>query len=426
MLIRLFPLFPLGRNRWLLWAGVLLLAMGVMTLSAGSTALAQSDGPIRVVSQSQQVSFPDELVFDVTIEGDQAISQVRLNYRIADSLVWSYSNSDFPSSKQVAVKFSKLIGNSVYLPPGTRIDFYFSISDVAGNTLDTSAESIIYADNRFTWKQVQIGALTLHYHDLPSSQVSRAVGESTEQLEALVEILELQDVSAIQGFIYNSHQEATPAFPNLSQTITQQHVFQGFAFAEAGVFLGIGLQPSLIVHESAHLMLAQSLESGGRSIPSWLNEGFASYVEPGSRTYSGQSLSARGQPLTAMSAVSGTPEDIEFFYLKAESVVAYLIEEYGGHSFQQFLARLRQGAGVEEALMSTYGFDTEGLDLNWADSDVGRSANAPGRFNPGTPFLMFNSWFLGVLILLVMAAVLVRYLYRKIRPVNDDYFDWDD
>jgi len=404
----------------------LLVAFGLMLSGPGLPALAQSDSVIRVMNESRNVRFPGELVFDVTIEGDQEISQVRLNYRIAGARVWSYANSEFLSNQQVTVKFSHLLDDSAYLPPGTRLDYYYSIRDAAGNALETSKESFIYADNRFDWQQVQVGALMLHYHDLPSSKSARIAEDLAGPLAALAEILELPDVQPIQGFIYNNLREATPAFPNLSQTITQQHVFQGFAFAESGVFLGVGLQPSLIVHESAHLMLAQSLGPGVRLIPSWLNEGFASYVEPGSRPYSGRSLSSQGPPLRAMSEVSGTPQDIEYFYLKAESVVAYLVGEFGTESFQRFLGSLRQGHSVGEALESTYGFDTDGLDANWADSEVGGSMTSPGRFSPATPFLWFNSWFLGVLILLVMGVVLVRYVYRKLRPADDDYFDWDD
>lgn len=404
----------------------LMAAIGLMLYGPGPPALAQSDGAIRVVNESRQVSFPDELVFDVTIEGDQEISQVRLNYRIAGSRVWHYANAEFLANQRVTVKFSHLLDRSVYLPPGIRLDYYYSIRDVAGDALETSSQSFIYADNRFDWRQVQVGPLLLHYHDLPSPQVARIADDLAGQLGPLADILELPDVLTIQGFIYNSQEEALPAFPNLSQTITQLHVFQGFAFAESGVFLGVGLQPSLIVHESAHLMLAQSLDPGFRSIPSWLNEGFASYMEPGSRPYSGRSLSSQGPPLRAMSAVSGTPQDIGYFYLKAESVVGYLVGEFGVETFQKFLSRLREGSSVDEALEATYGFDTDGLDANWAESEVGRATAPPGRFSPATPFLLFNSWFLGGLILLVMAVVLVRYVYRKLRPADDDYFDWDD
>jgi hypothetical protein len=127
-----------------------------------------------------------------------------------------------------------------------------------------------------------------------------------------------------------------------------------------------------------------------------------------------------------MTAVFGTPRDIEYFYLKAESVVAYLLVEFGFESFQRFLSRLRAGSRVDQALESTYGLDTDGLEANWANSEVGRSVAAPGRFGPATPFLWFNSWFLGVLILLVMVVALARYAYRRLRPTNDDYSDGDD
>jgi hypothetical protein len=404
----------------------LLVAVGLMWLGLGPPALAQSVGVIRLVNENRQVNYPSELVFEVTIEGDQKISRVRLNYRIAGSRIWSYANADFKADRRVTVKFNRLLDGSVYLPPGTRLDYFYAIRDVAGNTLETPGESFTYADNRFKWQKVQVGPLALHFHDLPSSQTASIARDLTGPLAEIAQILELSKVRPIQGFIYNSHREATPAFPNLSQTITQQHVFQGFAFAEAGVFLGVGLQPGLIVHESAHLMLDQSLEPGGRQIPAWLDEGFASYIEPGSRPYSGRSLGFQGPAVRGMSAISGAPQDIEYFYLKAESVVAYLVEEFGVESFQQFLGELRQGSGVDQALESTYGFDTDGLEANWADSEVGRSAAPPGRLSPVTPFLWFNSWFLGVLILLVMMVVLVRYVYRKLRPADDELFDWDD
>ena len=128
-----------------------------------------------------------------------------------------------------------------------------------------------------------------------------------------------------------------------------------------------------------------------------------------------------------MSSVSGTPQDIDYFYLKSESVVAYLIEEHGVEPFQRFLASLRRGNNVDLALSASYGFDLAGLEANWANSDSGRSQSASGRFNPATPFLLFNSWLLSGLILIVATVVSIRYVIRKIRPPSDDgSFHWDD
>ena len=144
------------------------------------------------------------------------------------------------------------------------------------------------------------------------------------------------------------------------------------------MFVGVGLEPRLIVHESAHLLLHQALGSGARLVPSWLDEGFASYVEPGSAPYSGRSLSSLGLPLRTMTRVPGSVPAIRTFYQKSESVVAYLIEEYGADSFRQFLAEVRQRRTTDDALVRAYGFDVDGLERRWATNSAGASA-------PGSP-----------------------------------------
>ena len=73
-------------------------------------------------------------------------------------------------------------------------------------------------------------------------------------------------------------------------------MFQGFAFPERGVFVGIGLRPGLIVHESAHLMLEEATDSPGARLPAWVNEGFATYVEPGGHRDSRVSLGGASAP----------------------------------------------------------------------------------------------------------------------------------
>ena len=45
------------------------------------------------------------------------------------------------------------------------------------------------------------------------------------------------------------------------------------------------------------------------------------------------------------------------FYLKAESVVAYMIQEFGVDSFQRLIGGLAQGRAMDQALTQAYGFD---------------------------------------------------------------------
>ena len=110
--------------------------------------------------------------------------------------------------------------------------------------------------------------------------------------------------------IYNSHADATAAFPVQSQTTTDHGTFAGYAFGEQGVFLGTGLDQRVIVHESAHMMMREALDGKSVDMPAWLNEGFATYTEPEVRIRSSADLYRRTPRLKAMRSVSGTPNTI--------------------------------------------------------------------------------------------------------------------
>ncbi len=240
-------------------------------------------------------------------------------------------------------------------------------------------------------------------------------------MERLQELLQLEPADQIKGLIYRRRSDTLAAFPQQSRTTTEQQIFQGFAFQERNLFLGLGMDRGLIVHESAHLMFGQALGDRALPTPSWLDEGFASYMDPSSRVFSGESLSSRTNPLRAMNAVTGTPHAIGAFYQKSLSVVAFLIDEFGETNFQQFVASLGRGNTVDASLMNVYGFDIEGLDSRWAGEAPGAPAPAPSAPGSGAPsaILFFNSWLLGGLVLLVFAVVSIRFVASKLRPARD-------
>jgi hypothetical protein len=398
----------------------LAISLLVVTLAGPGLALGQGAGAIQVLNHWQEVDFPHHLTIGVIAEGEHDIVEVKVNYRPAGPGIWAYGYSNFNPGRQITAEFDLPVSGPHYLPPGAQIEYYYSIKDVLGNVHDTPAQVVEYSDTRFPWESTKIGPLILFYHDVPQARVDGLSRDLDGEIQRLRNLLDLDNEGPVRGFIYNGFAEAQPAFPYQSQAITREEVFHGFAFPAHRVFVGIGMQARLIVHEVSHLMLAQALDSGSGHIPAWLDEGLATFVEPGSNPYSGQSLGSQGPSLRAMSAVSGTPDEINYFYLKSESVVSFLINEYGTQAFQQFLAELRQGRSPDAALIDTYGFDTDGLEANWVASPAGRTSPYPGRPHPAAPFLFFNNWFLAGLVLVVMALVFIRYVIRKLRPSADD------
>ena len=397
-----------------------LLAGLVLALLLAAAPGQASRTDITVIKDDWAIEFPDHVTFDLTAVSGQQIAEIRLRYRPLGSRVWAYGYPAFEPAQRVTARFNLRTGGAGFLPPGTRLEYYYVIRDVQGNVHETPPAVLEYRDTRFNWERTQVGPLVLVYHDIPQSEVNKVTNQVRVELERLSELLQIEADRPIEGIIYNQRAAAIDAFPFQSRTITEQHVYEGFAFPERGLFLGVGLKPSLIIHESAHVLLHQALGPASRPIPAWLNEGFASYVEPGANPYSGQSLSSSlsspNMPLSAMSTVPGTPRAIGAFYLKAESVVSYLIEEHGVESFQRFLGKLKLGLRADDALVLTYGFDTSGLDALWSTNTRGRTARNPdSRSNPSL-FVYLDTWVIAILALVVMAVVLVRYVSRKLRP----------
>ena len=435
------PLSRVNRRSGLCSLGVILALAVSLSFSAGA---AQSGPGIRVVSSQVENNFPKEVILRLTAEADTGIASIRLNYRPVHSRVWSYANLYFKPGRRVSANFTIPTSGATFLAPGSRIEYAYVIQDLRGQVLTTSQRVLEYTDNRFTWEEAQIGPLTLLYHDISQRRVDRLVADLEPEIAHLLELFSLDQPPSqqpgqplpIRGFIYNHRGEAEDAFPYYSRTTTEQEVFHGFAFPPQRVFVGIGLRPGLIVHESTHLLLAQAMSGRTEPLPAWLGEGLASYLEPDSQHYDGRSLSGRTPPLRSMDSVSGTPLEIANFYRKSESVVAFMVEESvegdGLAVFQDFLMALRSNSSVEKALAGAYGFGLDDLDRRWAAS--GRGPAAPPRgsegVGPPSPFLYLDTWLIGGLVLVVMGVVLVKFLVGKLRPADEDEEEglqpWED
>lgn len=424
--------------RSLVWSVAISLLVG-----PGSQSIYAAGEDIKIVSESQKINFPDEVDFEITVESTTEITEVRLLFRSLGNRVWAYAYSSFEPGKRVTANHQLATSGNAYVPPGAELEYQYVIRDAAGNILKTEPATFEYTDTRFQWDKTQIGPLVLVHHDIRQSSIDKIADRIRPDLQRLSELLEIQDgrkIKTIKGLIYNRRSETKDAFPFQSQTISDAGVFQGFAFSNHRIFVGVGLDPRLIVHETAHLLLDQSLGNRARSLPAWLNEGFASIMEPNSNTLPGNRFRDRGAPLRSMSTVSGTPSHIGAFYQKSASVVAFLVQYRGEAAFQELLAGLRQGKTVDQALTAVYGFDTDGLESRWADSSTpqqrsrinnGPESDGPGGNSPSrpSPFLYFDAWVFGGLGLLVLALAAARLVMGNLRPkaaLDGESADWPD
>ena len=396
---------------------VVVLVLLLSYISVGGASVLALGGEIQVVSNERDVRFPGGVVFDLEVEGEANITEVKLYLKVSSGGIWSYSYPELTPSRRVETSFNLKVDGNRYLPPGTELEYYYSVRDAQGNSLDTSPETFVYIDDRFRWQTTDIGPVTLFWHDLSDKRVERVAREVESSLAEIGGILQVDLDNRVRGIIYNTRGEAGGAFPNLSRTTTEGRVFQGFAFPERGVFVGIGLEAGLIVHESAHLLLDAATDSPQEKVPAWVDEGFASYVEPGVHGHSrgfGRGVNPDVMPLRHMYSVPGRPNDIRYFYRKAESVVGYLLETHGASRFRSYLGHLDQGKNADAALVAAYGFGLDGLDQRWAGGVA--EGESRGSRSGGTPWFSYlGTVLIAVMALVVMAMMTTGLVLRRLR-----------
>ena len=252
--------------------------------------------PIKVVSTSHEVHFPGDVVFRLEAESSATITRITLFYRLAGRNIKVYGYPEFTPDTSVSAEFKLKTSGTGYLPSGVDIEYYYVITDADGNTIETDRLSLEYKDPRFSWRELRRGDLIVVYHDIPSSKVEAAAARVSDRLEAVKELFGVESVTPMKAVIVNGLREAESVFPFISETAGRAHVFGGFAYDSYNLFLLAGLWEDGMVHELAHLLLDQAVDSPRARIPAWLNEGLAMYFE----------LNSRRQPTVERAARSGS------------------------------------------------------------------------------------------------------------------------
>lgn len=128
-----------------------------------------------------------------------------------------------------------------------------------------------------------------------------------------------------------------------------------------------GFFETTLPHEMGHIIFREFVGFNNPAVPSWLDEGVASFQERMKFETADQVVRdalAQGSfvPLERLSSVSPyflqTTQAVRIFYSEGISLVRYLIRQFGSDSFVSFCQRLRDKRNLQEAIRITYGFNS--------------------------------------------------------------------
>jgi hypothetical protein len=369
-------------------AVTLLLALMVALLSP---SLVFAGEELSITGSSAVMDFPSRLTFSISARSDVSVNDIRLHYRISrieHARITSEIYIEFEPATSVAAEWEWDMRKTGGLPPGSSVEYWWTVTDAEGDSVETAPAQVLISDNRYDWRSLTEGEVTLYWYEGDDSFGEELMAMAQDVLDRLDEEAGAELENPVSLYIYANSQDLRGSL------IFPQEWTGGVAFTRYGI-VAIGIEPDsygiewgkgAIAHELTHLVIHQVTLNPYSDLPTWLDEGLAMNAEGELELGFVNVLNAArdgGGLISVRSLASPFSTDANQSYLsyaQSYELVRYLIDEYGREKMFELLSTFRQGSGYDEALERVYGFDMDGLDDRWRDaSGIVSSVTTPAQ-----------------------------------------------
>ena len=342
---------------------------------------------IEIESVSAISEFPEGIRFEIVASSPNPVNEIAVNFRIGQQSSWVYEYLDFDIGPEVeGTLFWKTNTSTKYIPPGTIIEYSFTVSNESGDVLNSENKYLVYEDTRFTWDEIESGTISVAYHGPVKSRAEDILDAMNQTLLMMEPVFGDLQGDPIRVTMYNNVAEMMGALPPSSSTIRSELITEGQAYPDIGTLLVLGggrTSRGTASHEVTHILVHRAGDSVFRGVPSWLNEGLAEFgnVSPGFSYDVALDFAVhadRLMPITSMKNRPGNPEDVIIFYGAARSIVGFMIMKYGPSKMLELLTEHKSGKNLDDAIESVYGTDRLRLENDWR-SYIGASKYEPAR-----------------------------------------------
>jgi hypothetical protein len=414
------------------------LTIGLACGIVGSDALAQEQ-ELTVHEQSVEIDFPDRVVFDVSIEAPEPIERLELRYRAVFDDAARAERPAFEPGTSVSTSY-ELDLRTRYLPPGIDVNYRWIATLESGEVLETEEQQFFFIDDRHDWQEYSEGDVSVYYYSGGSQFASLAMDVTNRTIDRFTEDFAVELEEPVNIVLYGSSSEFQQALPYNSP-----EWIGGFADPPQNLIVA-GISPDdnpasemgrMLTHEVVHLLVAQATLNPFNGAPRWLDEGLAiNYQEVQEDRYRRVLNNAidSGQLIPLPALRSSFPSDPDLAiqsYAQSESIVEFMIEEYGHETISAILETYREGASHSDAVERGIGMTLEEIDEEWKawlDYD-GDTANLPAEPAQPAPLDRVEEVLMrvGVMPVLVIGGmvVVVLGLVRMVRAVNVRDLDED-
>jgi len=356
-------------------ASIFVFVVSLFLILLGPT-LVQAQGGITILDSSAEAEFPSKLNFSLSTDSAVDITDVRLHYiidREGYAEVTSEVYIEFVPDTTVDVQWAWDMRKTGGLPPGSTVEYWWTVEDGSGAKVETTPTRVWFDDNRYAWQSLTEGKITMHWYEGEQSFAEQIMSAVQQALVRLAEDTGAYLNKPVKIYVYANSRDLQGAM------IFPQEWTGGVAFTRYGI-IAIGIDPNnlpwgkrAIAHELTHLVVHQMTFNPYIDLPTWLDEGLAMYTEGtlgvGFVNYLNRAITENSliSVRSLSSPFSAYAEESYLSYAQSYSLVEFLITSYGQGKMLELLTTFSKGSSYDGALEKVYDFDMDGLDNLWRD-----------------------------------------------------------
>jgi hypothetical protein len=346
----------------------------IIILSAVGPVVAQGEGQITVSNSTAQMDFPLTLNFSAQVKSNVNITDIRVEYQVEQmsfAQVTSEGYVTFIPATAVNAEYSLDMRKIGGLPPGTIVNYWWRVKDSSGTTKTTQPVKYQINDNRYTWHNLSQGKINLFWYQGSNSFAESLMSTAQQALVQLASDTGASPDKTVNIYIYANSNDLQGSM------IYPSEWTGGVAFVQYSI-IAIGISPNnltwgqgAMTHELTHNVIFQETFNPYNDLPVWLNEGLAMYSEG---TLDSQFSDALKNAVntnslisvrTISSPFSAYADKANLSYAEGDSLVTYLITQYGSDKMLELLNTFKQGSDYDDAFNKVYGFNMDGLNNQW-------------------------------------------------------------
>jgi hypothetical protein len=390
---------PRGGGR----AARLLLAMAAaLVLLVPATPARAASFSFSFSAAAATSAFNQGVDFSVSLTADVAPASVEIHILLpGDTGPYVATLAATPRAGTSTLRYTLDTSGGGHLMPNTPITVTWVAYPQGGAApVSSSPFTYRYSDETQHWHSLRDGIVTVHWTQGSSAFAQTAASVAVKAITTDAALLGIQETEPIDFFIYADDASFRAALgPGARENVGGQAVTEiRTLFAEftpdmlTDAWVGI-----TITHELTHQVVDDAVNNPYRSLPRWLNEGFAVYQSEGNAPKYRSQVSAAVSsgdllPLTALGWQFPTdPTKTVLAYAESVSAVDYVVRQYGKDALVKLILAYRNGPTDDEALQAATGQDMTSFQTAWYAS-IGASAPTPFGPQPAPSGPLPSGW----------------------------------